>query len=276
MFQRILKTVLNVILFIVLVILSYLTIIRGVLFENVEAKTTSLTIEEIEKISNYTKEDVHKVLDGILKENDIPINIIDEILTDKEEKQIIDDYMNEVKSSLKKGNDLPEIPTAKIENLLNSSIQKYNQKYQSNISFTKVQKVVNELSEKANMILNFANQNLNILGKIRFIFHDKVYYSFLIITLILILVIAIIFKREALFSLGGISIFNGLVLIITYFILKLSQLQNILEFLPFSLKELKQSCLLTGIIFIITGILLFILYRILLIHEEKKKKSPSY
>lgn len=271
MFKRILKTVLNVLLFLSLIILSYLTIIRGVLFEQVDAKSEPIDMTKIQSLANYTKEDFHKIFDGILKENEIPVQIIDEILEDQNQKQMIDDYIDEVIDAIQSQKKVPEIPIDKVENVVETGIQKYNQKYNTNINASKMKTLVNDVVKKGEVVLNFVNQNLKILNGVRFIFNDTVYYSFLFLTLILIIVIAILFKKEAIFSLGGISIFNGLALLITFCILRINALQNILEFLPINLSTLKKTFLTNSIVFIVTGILLFVLYRILLVHEEKKK-----
>lgn len=270
MFKRILKTVLNVILFLSLVILSYLTIIRGVFLEEVEAKT-NFDSSKIRALRNYDKDDLHKIFDNILRENEIPTNLIDEILDNENSKMVIDDYLNEVIASSENKRSLPEIPKEKIETIIITSIENYNQNHQENISIAKVKKLVSDVSRKGEVVLNFVNQNIKIISGIRFIFNDTVYYSFLIITLILIIMIAILFKKEAIFSLGGISIFNGITLLITHFILKIPSLQNILEFLPMNLQSLKKTFLISSITFILTGVMLFVLYRILLIHQEKKK-----
>lgn len=272
MFKRMLKTLLNVILFLCLLALSYLIMIRGITIEEAHAKT-ELNISDLEKFSNYTKEDVHKVLDGILKEKEIPTTIIDEILENEEQKQVIDNYVEEAITSAKQGKELPSIPTDKIETILTTEIEKYNEKNNTNISVSKVKGLVNDFTKKVEPVFNFVNQNITLLSSFRFIFNDTVYYSLLAITLILILIIAVIYKKEAIFSFGGISIFNGLMLFITFIVLKSDQLKNILEFLPINLTNLKNSFFTSSIIFLVTGILLFILYRGLLMYEEKKRQK---
>lgn len=268
-----LKAVLNVVLFLCLVALSYLTIIRGVFLETVNAQTIDFDLAELDRFSNLSNEEIHKYVDHILKDNKIPTEVLDEVLETKEHQEIVKDYLEEAKESIKQGKELPDIPEKEIETLLTKGITKYNEKYHANISLAKVKNLVQEFTNKIDKILNLVDSNINLLSHIRFILHDTVYYSLLIITLILIIIIACLFKKEAIFSLAGISIFNGITLLITYIILKLESLQNIMEFLPINFNALKSTFVTTGIIFIITGIVLLILYRWLMIHEEKKLRA---
>lgn len=274
MFKRMLKTVLNVILFLCLVILSYLTIIRGLFLETANAKTIDMST--IGSVKNYSKEDIHGMLDDILKENDIPTNVIDEVLEDENNVKIIDDYVNDVVDATINGENIPDIPTKKIEEVMEKGITAYNKKYNANISFDKVKKLVEQFAEKADTLLKLANQSSSVFSSLRLLLSNKIYYGVLIATLILILLIAVIFKKEAIFSLGGISIFNGIVLLITYLGLSIRNIEEMLELLPINLVKLKQPFLATGIIFIITGIVLFILYRIILVNQKRKLEKANH
>lgn len=273
MLKRILKNILNIILFLCLLILSYLTIIRGTIIENANAKVDTTSITQIKKLLNYTPNDLHKIFDDILKENDIPTNIIDEIIENKAQKEVIDQYLNEVVEATQNRTEIPEIPKEKLKSLLTEAIQKYNTKYHTNISLDKIQDLINELIIKANLFFNLINQSIVLLNSLQIIFSDSIYYTVLILTLILILIMAITLKKEALFSLGGISIINGLILIGNYGVLKIPKLQNILKLIPFNLAEIEHSFLISGSAFIITGIFLFIMYQILIKHEKSIKKK---
>ncbi len=275
MFKRIVKTILNVLIFLTLVVVSYLTIFRGIFLETANAKTNNIDFNSLEKINNYSTADVHKALDGILKENDIPTDMIDEVLKKEENKEVIDNYVNEVTDAVKEGKELPGIPKQELENILNKEITEYNKKHDTNISLSKIKTLISDFEQKAEQLLKIANSGMKIINGLKIVLSNKLYYGMLAVTLVLILIHAIIFKKESIFSLGGISIFNGIALIIPYFILKISELQDILVMLPFQVAEMGNQFLTSGIIFIITGVVLLILYKIILVYQDKKKRTKK-
>lgn len=275
MFKRIVKTILNVLIFLTLVVVSYLTIFRGIFLETADAKTSNVDFNSLEKIKNYSSADVHKALDGILKENDIPTDMIDEVLEEEKHKEVIDDYVNEVTDAVKEGKELPSIPKQKLENILNEEITEYNKKHGTNISLSKIKTLINDFEAKADQLLKVANSGMKIINGLKIVLSNKLYYGVLAVTLVLILIHAIIFKKESIFSLGGISIFNGIALMIPYFILKISELQDVLIMLPFQVTEMGRQFLTSGIIFTITGIVLLILYKIILVYQNKKKRTKK-
>lgn len=272
MLKRMIKTVLNVLLFLCILIVSYLTIIRGLIPENVNAQTKSnLDLSKFGDISKISSTEIHGLLDDILKENNIPAGVIDEVLESGDSKEIINDYMNEIVSSATSGKDLPNIPTEKIEKALTKGINKYNQKYNANISLDKVKSMVTAFADKLESTLNVFYQGMSFLGYFQILFNNKLYYTCLITTLILILIMAIFYKKEFLFSLGGITIFNGIILFITSIILKLEGLKNIFQLLPIELRKVQNSFFTSGLIFILTGILLLIMYKFLCVWLDRKK-----
>lgn len=275
MFKRILKTILNILLFICLIIVCYLAIIRGAFVKDVNAQTKTIDFSNIEEISNYTKEDIHKALDGILKENDIPAGVIDEVLENKEHKEVIDNYLEEVEDSVKNGTTIPSVPKDKIENILKEGINTYNAKYHTNISLTKVKKLVEEFAKKADTLLKLANSGTSLVNHLKkILFNDKLYYGFLIVTFLFILILAIIYKKEAIFSFGGICIFNGIFLLIPYILLKSSNLHEVLALLSMNTIDMQKNFQLSGYIFMGTGIFLLIIYYILMkMHEKKNFKK---
>lgn len=269
MFKRMVKTVLNVLLFLSILILSYLTILRGVI-PNTNAK---IDLSNIGDITKYSNKEIHEALDDILKENNLPPAIIDEVLENNESKEIINDYVNEVINSATVGGELPNIPKEKIESTITKGINKYNQKYNTNISVDKVKAVVESFATKIEDTLNIFYQGISFLGYFQILLNNTLYYTVLGVVLVLILLMAIFYKKEFLFSLGGITIFNGIVLFLTYLIVKIESITNLLSFLPFELKKMQNGFFTGGIIFIMTGIILLIMYKFLCIWEEKKQNQ---
>lgn len=273
MWKRIGKTILNVLLFICLVIVSYLTIIRGLFLSEVNAQTLGdISIEDLNHFTKFSNTDIHGLFDDLLKQNNLPIEIIDEIMDSKEPNEVINQYIETFISSTQNGQDIPEIPKEKIEEILEKGIQKYNQKYHANISVAKGKEIVASLIPKLQKILQIVQNNMSFFGWIRFLFHDKVYYSFLILLFLFMMIMAILYRIEFLFSFGGICIFNGIILWLTYFILKLEAFQNIFEFFPFNHQELKHTFFQSSICFLGLGIFLFILYHFLHIYFLKRQK----
>lgn len=270
MLKRMAKTVLNVLLFLCIFIVSYLTIIRGLFPENVNAQTIDIT--KFGDISNYSSAEIHKVLDDILKENNIPPTIIDEVIESGESEEIINDYVNDIITNASTGKELPSIPKEKIETALTKGINKYNQKYNANISVDKVKNMVESFANKLEDTLSVLYQGMSFLEYFQIFFNNTIYYTILIFMLLLITLMAFLYKKEFLFSLGGITLFNSIVLLLTYFLVKSEKLASVLSFIPIELKKIQNSFLTSGMIFLITGILLLIMYKVICIWEEKRKQ----
>ncbi len=275
MCKRIIKTVLSVLLFLSLVVVSFLTIIRGIFIEEASAAIDKESIEQVK--SELNSENVHQVLDKFLNDYEIPTGVIDKAIENNEHQEIIKEYTEKFITTALNGEELPSIPVEKIETLLNKGIEKYNEAFGTDISIDKIKNMVEEFAEKVSDFLKVIHSNLQILQKLQIILDNTLYYSVLALAAILILILAIWLKREALFSLGGISIFNGMVLLITFAILKMKDIEPILNILPKSAKEIQNSFLISGSAFTIVGILLLIMYRILLYRQQKKErvKTPA-
>ncbi len=268
------KTILNVLLFLSLVIVSFLTILRGVFIQDTQAAIDPSSIKKVEDKLNA--DTIHNVLDNFLKDYDIPTQVIDEIAESNEPQEILKEYTNEFITTALNGEELPEIPVDKIEKVLNKGIEKYNEKFGTDISLNKIKQMVEEFSEKITATLQLIHNNLQILQSFKVILNNTLYYGMLLLTAMLILILAIWQKKEALFSLGGISIFNGLVLLITYGILKLEQIAPLLKLLPIDVAEFQKSFSISGSAFTIVGILLLIMYRtVIYIQEKKEKENPK-
>lgn len=271
MWKRMLKITLEVLLFLCIISFLYLTILRGIFLEDVFAKTSDINISKIEELKHYQKEDLHKILDGVLKENEIPPKIIDEILEDKEQKEVIDHYIDEVITATKKGEEIPSIPKEKVETILNQGIQKYNEKYNANLSPSKIKNLATELINKADTLLKFVNSNLTLISNFQLLLSDKLYYGLLLFTILLIILFFTIYKKETFFSLGGINLFSCFFFLFMYFILKIEKLQNIFEFLPINILNIRNSFFRIGLISSIVGIIFLLLYKILIVRSTKKK-----
>lgn len=274
MLKRIAKTVLNVLLFLCILIVIFLTILRGLFLETANAKSLNdLNLEEIKNLAKYSSGDIHDWIDDYLKEYDIPIEVLDEV--EEEQKQIVNEYIDSFIASSKNGEKIPEIPEEKIKSVMTKGINAYNKKYNTNISVEKVNALIHDLTSKLESILSIIHQNISFFGWFRFLLNDTVYYSFIVITILLLLIMIFTYRKESLFSLGGISIFEGIVLLITYAVFKISSLQNILEFLPFDVLTLKKTCLNSGIIFVIIGFLLLTIYKIIDTYRAKRTKNET-
>ena len=137
MLKRIAKTVLNVILFLCIIILAYLTILRGLFLENVNAKNLSeLNLEEIQNLTKYSSDNIHDWLDEYLNKYDIPIEVLDTV--EKEQKELASEYVDSFIDAVKKGENIPKIPEEKIKELMIKGVNAYNKKYNTNISIEKV------------------------------------------------------------------------------------------------------------------------------------------
>ena len=247
---------------------------RGVFIQDTQAAIDPSSIKKVEDKLNA--DTIHNVLDNFLKDYDIPTQVIDEIAESNEPQEILKEYTNEFITTALNGEELPEIPVDKIEKVLNKGIEKYNEKFGTDISLNKIKQMVEEFSEKIKATLQLIHNNLQILQSFKVILNNTLYYGMLLLTAMLILILAIWQKKEALFSLGGISIFNGLVLLITYGILKLEQIAPLLKLLPIDVAEFQKSFSISGSAFTIVGILLLIMYRtVIYIQEKKEKEHPK-
>lgn len=272
MLKRIAKTVLNVLLFLCIIIVAYLSFLRGLFLENVSAKNLNdFNLEEIKKLTKYSSGDIHDWLDEYLKEYDIPIEILNEV--EIEQKELVNEYINSFIETAKNGEDVPEIPEDKIKEIMIKGVNAYNKKYNKNLSMDKITIFLNDITGKLKTALKIIHQNISFFGWFRFLLNDTVYYSFIVIMISLIVIMAITYQKEFFFSIGGIIIFSGLTLLLTYQIFRLSSLQNIFEFLPFDLISLKNKFLSSGIVFIIIGFLFLITYKIIDTYKAKRTKS---
>lgn len=267
-----LKALLSVILFLCFISIAYLTIMRGTFLETAHAKT-QIDLSQIEKINNYTNEDIHELFDDVLISNKIPTEVLDEVLESNEHQKIIDDYLEEAKTSIKNGQDLPEIPTEKIESLLTKGVEKYNQKYNANLSTSKIKNIVEDLADQMENIQKFINQNVSFLKKLSMLLSDKLYYGILIVTFFVLILFVLIYKKEAIFSLGGISIFTGAVLFANYSILKIKELQSLLILLPIHIQNMTSDFFSSSMIFLGTGVIFLLTYYLLIKREAKKQKN---
>lgn len=272
MLKRIAKTVLNVMLFLGILIVTFLTIFRSLFLENANAKSLNdLNLEEIKNLTKYSSGDIHDWIDDYLKEYDIPIEVLDEV--EEEQKQIVNEYIKSFIVSSKNKENIPEIPEEKIKSVMTKGINAYNKKYNTNISVEKVNALIHNLTSKLESVLSIIHQNISFFGWFRFLLNDTVYYSFIVITILLLLIMIFTYRKESLFSLGGISIFEGIVLLGIYTVFKISSFQNILEFLPFDTITLKSTLLNSGMIYVILGFLLLTIYKVVDTYMAKKVRN---
>lgn len=271
MLKRIAKTVLNILLFLCIIIIAYLTMLRGLFLENVSAKSRNdLNLQEIENLTKFSSGNIHDWIDEYLIKYDIPMEVLDEI--EIEQKELVNEYINSFIETAKNGEDIPEIPEDKIKEIMIKGVKAYNKKYNKNLSMDKINLCLNDLTGNLKTALKIIHQNISFFGWFRFLLHDAVYYSFIVIMISLIVIMAITYRKEFFFSVGGISIFSGITLFITFGILKISAFQNILEFLPLDLSKLKTTCIILASILIIVGFLLLTIYKFIISMKKEKIK----
>lgn len=257
MLKKILHVLLNILLFLLLITFSYLTLIRGVFAKSIE----DVKISDIESLLDYSKNDFHQLLDKTLNEYEIPVAVLDEVIDSGSHKEIINDYLNNYVNAVKKGSAIPSIPTDKINQIMIKSVENYNQKTNSSVKIDKITNMTNSISKKIENKLEPITKNSALNKTIQFLYNDSVYYSFLVIICIIILLIALIAKKEALISLGIISMINGFLILGSYFLLKFDAIKNIMDFIIRDSDTLLQNVIVVGGIFLITGIILLLLYQ---------------
>lgn len=271
MLKRIAKTVLNILLFLCIIIIAYLTMLRGLFLENVSAKPRNdLNLQEIENLTKFSSGNIHDWIDEYLIKYDIPMEVLDEI--EIEQQEFVNEYINSFIETAKNGDDVPEIPEDKIKEIMIKGVNAYNKKYNKNLSMDKINLFLNDITGKLKTALKIIHQNISFFGWVRFLLNDAVYYSFIVIMISLIVIMAITYRKEFFFSVGGISIFSGITLFITFGILKISAFQNILEFLPLDLSKLKTTCIILASILIIVGFLLLTIYKFIISMKKEKIK----
>ena len=269
--KKIISIIISILLFLSFLIFGVFTSIQQEfsLIDKVDA--LDFNLKDIEKYSNMSLEDLHKTFDKELKKQDLPTELLDYIVEDQNFNKVINDYKEEYVNYLKDKGEKPQIPTQKVNEIINRSITKYNKENTTNIKINnkKVENLTNDLSTKVDDVVNKIDDNPKITGFIKIIYNPIIQKVSFIVTTSLIILLVIINKSKSLKYISIPLLIDGLLFLLGTLILKRETLSIIQTILGTTYDNMVKILLNFGIYSIITSIILLIIS--LIINKKMKE-----
>ncbi len=230
-----------------------------------------ITAEELQKIDKITPEIIHEYVDDELEKRNIPKDALDYVLKEDNYQELFNTYKKDAVLYLKGEKEKPTIPRERVNKMINRGLTKYNNDHKEKpVNIEKIETEVEDLTKVVDEKIEEFKENKIVTSTISIVTNDGIKIALFVSSIVIGIILLVL--NKPINGLNKISIslvLAGLLLIICPLIININLFSSIKDFVVSTLSFVINKVRLIGIIYLVIGILLFIVTTII----NKKNKN---
>lgn len=247
-------------------------ILGSTFLTNVHALSTEeINLDNLKEMQKFSKKDFHEYFDQYLKEENLPTELIDEIVDQQNYKAILEDFVKDYTNYTLGNGEKPKIPEEKIQSILDDGIKAYEEKTGEKVDTELSTKIVKEVTKEVNNALEEISDNDVLNKSVQILFSDRLFFLLFGVTILLVILLIIVQKRKAFSYIGTSMSIAGLFAIIGFIKLKTFEIDLFGSFVI----DIVNKGRIVGVSMIILGGLCIILQILFSKISKKEEKNEN-